>query len=44
MTDMHVIDALIREAWGDLLARVLFNLENERQESLDVRRRNIIAI
>ena len=43
MSNMHVVDPLVRETGRHLLS-ILFDLQHERQESLNVRRRDIITI
>lgn len=43
MSDVHVIDALTGDGWHYLLP-VFFDIENERQKSFDIRKRDIVAI
>lgn len=43
VSDMHVVYTLVREAWSDLDI-VLFHIEDERQKSFDIRRRDIISV
>lgn len=43
MADVHEVDALVRETWGNLLP-FLFYVENERQETFDVRCWYIVSV
>ena len=43
MSDVHVVDALARETGSDLLP-FLLDIENEREESLDVGWRYIVSV
>lgn len=40
---VHEIDALTGETWCDLLA-LLFHVQDERKETFDVRRGNVVTI
>jgi hypothetical protein len=43
MADVHEVDALAREAGGDLLP-FLFDVEHDRHEPFDVGRRNVVLV
>jgi len=43
MPDVHVVDTLTGEAWGDLLAFLLY-IKNEWKKSLDVGWWNVISV
>ena len=43
MPDMHIVDSLVGEARCDLLP-VLLDFQNEREEALDIRGGDIVAV